>query len=144
MIVQQRERTLMHSLEFPWMADEHLVRRLTESASRPNLLVLTGDRDQEAFLASLAASCRRPFHFCRPPEALRLPVERRGTVFLIDPGRMTLRQQITLHDWMGEGAQQTQIVSLAPRPLFPLVASGEFLEALYYRLNVVSVAAREE
>jgi hypothetical protein len=135
--------TDMHSLEYPWMADVHLVQRLTRSEWRPNLLVLSHDVDQEAVARSLQAFCRPPFHICRPPAALPLPQDRRGTLFILNAGAMPLSQQMALYDWLDGGTPQVQVVSITRTSLYPLVEQGEFMEALFYRLNVVCVDASE-
>jgi transcriptional regulator of acetoin/glycerol metabolism len=37
-------------------------------------------------------------------------------------------------------AADTQLISVAPCPVFPLVLEGTFLPTLYYRLNTVCLA----
>ena len=49
-----------------------------------------------------------------------------------------------LNDWIAEGCGDAQIVSIATTPLWPLVQNGDFLEGLFYRLNVVRLEATAE
>jgi len=137
MNVQCREPlvTDMHSLEFPWMTDAMLVQR------RPNLLVLCPDREADRVLAPLAASCRLPAQVCRLPGALVLPEDPRGTLVLVDVGALLLGQQMKLYDWLEGAGRQCQVVSIARESLYPLIEEGRFMEALYYRLNVVCLDA---
>jgi DNA-binding NtrC family response regulator len=72
---------------------------------------------------------------------LQLPEDRRGTLFLVDPAAMTIDQQVRLFDWMQGGTEDIQIVSIATGSLYDRVLDGQFLEALYYRLNVVCLDA---
>lgn len=133
--------TDMHSLEFPWMADATLVQRLTHSEWRPNLLVLSRDLEPDAVVAPLMASGRRPYHVCRLPGALAFPEVRGGTLFLVNLAALTLGQQMRLYDWIDDDGREFQVVSIARESLYPLVEEGRFMEALYYRLNVVCLDA---
>jgi hypothetical protein len=108
---------------------------------RPNLLVLCRDREPEDVLAPLKASSRRPFTICRLPGALTLPQDPHGTLCLMDVGALMLGQQMKLYDWLEGAGRECQVVSIAREPLYPLIDDGRFMEALYYRLNVVCVDA---
>jgi hypothetical protein len=143
MIVRDRDPLVMdmHSLEFPWMADATLVQRLTRSDWRPNLLVLCRDLEPGAVVAPLMAAGRRPFHVCRLPGALTLPEVRSGTLFLVNVGALMLGQQMKLYDWLEGCGSELQVVSITRQSLYPLIEEGRFMEALYYRLNVVCLDA---
>jgi Sigma-54 interaction domain len=127
--------TDMHPLEFPWTADAAKLQR------RPNLLVLCRNREPEEVLAPLKVSARRPFTICRLPGALALPQDARGTLCLMDVGALMLGQQMKLYDWLEGAGRECQVVSIAREPLYPLIEDGRFMEALYYRLNVVCLDA---
>jgi transcriptional regulator of aromatic amino acid metabolism len=131
----------MDSIEFPCPNDVQLVRRLTSTGRRPNLLVQCRGVNEESVLVSLMTSCQPPYSFCYPPKALQLPEKRRGTLFLVNAAAMTLEQQIELYDWMQGGTEDIQIVSLVTGSLYDRVLEGEFLEGLYYRLNVLCLDA---
>jgi hypothetical protein len=117
------------------MAEAMLVQR------RPNLLILCRDRELDGVLAPLTACCRRPVHACRLPGALTLPADPHGTLFLLDVGALLLGQQMKLYDWLEGPGRDCQVVSIAREPLYPRIEDGQFLEALYYRLNVVCLDA---
>jgi DNA-binding NtrC family response regulator len=139
MMVQGRDLLVndMHSLEFSWMADATLVQRLTRSDWRPNLLVMCRELEVDAVVTPLMATARRPFHVCRLPGALTFPELHGGTLFLVNLAALTLGQQMKLYDWLDDSGRELQVVSLIRESLYPLVEEGRFMEALYYRLNVV-------
>jgi DNA-binding NtrC family response regulator len=49
---------------------------------------------------------------------------------------LTARQQVSFAAWLRRSTD-TQIISIAGMPVFPLVQEGRFLDELYYFLNVV-------
>jgi hypothetical protein len=131
--------TTMHSTEFPWVADPPLVRRLTAKDRRPNLLVRCQGGGADRVLQTLMQSCEHPFHLCTLPGPLELPSHKTGTLYLENASALTLAQQIRLQDWMSRGPGQIQVISVVFDPLYPMVEQGQFLEGLFYRLNVVSL-----
>lgn len=131
----------MHPIEFPWLTNAPLLRRLTAAGRRPNLLVRCGDREFDRVLQVLMHSCEEPFHWCRLPGPLELPPQSVGTLFLENASALALAQQIQLQDWMSSGPGQIQVISVVFESLYPLVEQGHFLEGLFYRLNVVSLQA---
>jgi hypothetical protein len=133
--------TTMHSTEFSWAADAPLVRRLMTKDPRVNLLVCCGGRGADRVLKRLMQSCEHPFHVCTLPGPLELPSDQNRTFFLENASALTLAQQIRLQGWMSRNLGQIQIISVAYDPLYPMVEQGQFLEQLFYRLNVVSLNA---
>lgn len=133
--------TTMHSTEFPWATDAPLVRRLTTEDRRVNLLVCCRGRGADRVLETLMAVVRAPFHVCTLPGPLELPSHKTGTFFLENASALTLAQQIRLQDWMSANLGRIQVISVVFDPLYPMVEQGQFLEGLFYRLNVVSLEA---
>jgi hypothetical protein len=62
-----------------------------------------------------------------------------GTVVLHDVDKLNLRWQRQLFAWLDTEAGRTQVVSTTSRSLLPLIATGDFLERLFYRLNTVHI-----
>jgi hypothetical protein len=56
-----------------------------------------------------------------------------------DVDSMDRTQQEQLLTWMDNCGALVQVISLVERRLFPLVLREEFLDTLYYRLNVLNV-----
>ena len=131
----------MHSTDFVGVSDLVLLQWLTVRDLRPNFLVMCSDVESVAITKHLMSFSAPPFHVYALPGTLGLPSATRGTLFLEDVAALTLRQQIALNDWISAGHGEVQIVSMTSTPLWPLVEDGEFLEGLFFRLNVVCLEA---
>jgi hypothetical protein len=59
-----------------------------------------------------------------------------ATVILHDIDTLGRAAQREMLDWL-DGIEQTRVITTSNRPLLPLVAAGNFLDTLYYRLNTV-------
>ena len=132
----------MHSTDFVGVSDLVLLQWLTLRDFRPNLLVTCRDVEIVAITKHLMRFSAPPFHVCALPGPLQLPSATEGALFLEDVAALTLRQQIALNDWISGGRGEVQIVSMTSAPLWPLVEDGEFLEGLFFRLNVVCLEAQ--
>jgi sigma-54-interacting transcriptional regulator len=65
------------------------------------------------------------------------------TLVIRDVQRLALADQQALSLWFDQGASmQTRVVSTATVPLLQLVEAGLFMDALYYRLNVLTWATK--
>ena len=51
------------------------------------------------------------------------------------------QEQERLHHWLGERSGAVRVIATSPVPLYGLVERRQFLEPLYYRLNVVCLEA---
>ena len=67
-----------------------------------------------------------------------------GTVVLRDLADLDPGEQRALFRWLDIQGGRVQVVSVAPTPIFPRVADGEFSEALFYRLNMVTMHAADQ
>jgi hypothetical protein len=91
-------------------------------------------------LDTLMADLDEPIMRWCPGKRLLLPASTRVcTMILEDVGALTLDEQRRLLAWMDQSAARTQIVSTTSSSLFPWVEAGDFLSALYYRLNTLYV-----
>lgn len=134
----------MHSTDFTWLSDEALIKRLTLRDKRPHLMIVAHGLSLDAVTDRLMVACRQPVLPSVLPGRLHLPASRRGTVLLQNVAALSLSQQIVLTNWIDEGDSDAQIVSISPTPLWQLVKDGDFLEGLFYRLNVICLAATAE
>jgi transcriptional regulator of acetoin/glycerol metabolism len=113
-----------------------LERRLLRS-SHPNRL-LAGDRAAtDAALAELGSSLRAPVTTWSPDEPLVLPSTAMGTLVLRDVDCLKPVEQVQLLEWLQQNDFALQVVASTSVPLLPRVATGAFLDSLYYRLNVL-------
>jgi transcriptional regulator of aromatic amino acid metabolism len=131
----------MHSADFAWLTDETLISWLTMRDRRPNLMVVARGLPVDAVADRLMSVCSPPILPSILPGRLHLPASRRGTVLLQNVTALSIPQQITLNDWIDEGLGQAQVLSITTTPLWQLVQNGDFLEGLFYRLNVVCLDA---
>jgi hypothetical protein len=115
-----------------------ILRMLASQGNRPNLLVVVGEGfDSESIARRMITLGVLPLHWCSLPGLLDLPPGKSGTLFLNDIAALGQDQQLGLFDWLSEGCEQLQTISITSVPLESLVEDGRFLESLYYRLNVV-------
>ena len=117
-----------------------LLRSLTSNDHHPHLLVDCGRFEVDCILLGLHQWGTAPIRHCRLPGPLTLPRARRGTLLIENLHQLNLAQQLALYDWMTPGTRHIQIISTTTRVIDSLVANGEFLEGLFYRLNVVRLA----
>jgi len=116
-------------------------RFLISERLRPNLLIVCASQDIQTVVTRVLGACRRPVHACPLPGELSLSDDMMGTLLLWDVAQLTRGQQMQLHDWITDRPRDAQVISISSAPLLPLVEDGEFLEGLFYRLNVVSLVA---
>jgi hypothetical protein len=104
---------------------------------RPNLLISGPLEATDAFVLALTPSLRLPI--CRVAcETLQSLPKAGGTLLLDDVGKLDGEQQQAFHLWLDEEWKTaTQVISITPTALYPRVQAGTFLDALYYRLNVM-------
>jgi len=131
----------MQSNEFAWLSNEALIKWLTTYERRPNLLIVAQGLPVEMVADQLMTLSTRPTLRNLLPGRLHLPAAPNGTVVLQNVTALSRGQQIVLNDWLAEGCGDTQIISIATSPLWPLVQNGEFLEGLFYRISVVRLEA---
>ena len=108
----------------------------------PNLLIVCASEEMEAVVARVMGLCKGPVHARQLPGELALPEDMSGTLLLWDVAQLTRGQQMFLHDWITDRPPDAQVISVTAAPLLPLVEDGQFLEGLFYRINVVSLVAR--
>jgi len=131
----------MHSPHLVALSEATLLRALTSERRRPNLLVVCNEVTVDAALRHLVTFCDPPYHVVTLPGPLDLPEDKNGTLLLMDVPRLSLEQQVALYDWLSTGTEDLQVVSISSRPVAPLIERGQFLEALFYRLNVIYLDA---
>ena len=66
-----------------------------------------------------------------------------GTVVVRDVDALTTGQQQMLLEWLELAQNHTQVVSTSSVPLLPMVETGAFNDALYYRLNTIYIDPSE-
>ena len=103
--------------------------------SRANAIVVGTEEAALGVWTAVWPSLQKPIHWVEA-ERLSLPRRSAGTLILQGADALSACEQQLL-EWLEGDARATRILTTTRRPLFPLVESGNFLEALYYRLNVI-------
>jgi hypothetical protein len=104
--------------------------------SRANAIVVGTEEAALGVWTAVWPSLQKPIHWVEA-ERLSLPRRSAGTLILQGADALSACDQQQLLEWLEGNARATRILTTTHRPLFPLVESGNFLEALYYRLNVI-------
>lgn len=102
-----------------------------------NLLLTGSERQLTSTFEDLKPMFRPPLHEVTAVVPAQLPC--RGTVILRGLEATTSEQQRRLMEWLNRCGEDLQVVTVGSEPLFPLVESGQLLDTLYYRLNVVHI-----
>jgi hypothetical protein len=105
-------------------------------ASRANTVVVGREDAALRVWTAVWPSLEKPIHWVDAGH-LSLPRHPGGTLILQGADTMTPTAQQELFTWLDGEARSTRVLTTTPRSLFPLVESGGFLAALYYRLNVL-------
>jgi hypothetical protein len=111
---------------------------LTHSA-RPNGLIIGPSALTIRVLRQLEGCLRTPVvHWPRDGDPWKSPVPP-STAILHQVTTLTRADQEALQAWLIVAGQHVQVIATASRRVYPLVESGAFLEALYYRISCVVV-----
>jgi hypothetical protein len=141
-VIQNEVTVTTTRMPFPnsSLSDDALLQSAISMGQRPNVLVHCGGMSVEAAAGDLAGLSVQPTRICLLPGPLHLPESGSGTLVVGDVSLLTIHQQRALCDWMDNRDRAVQVISITSTPLLPLVQAGRFLDRLFYRLNLISVA----
>jgi len=105
--------------------------------SRPNVLVVGSSADVDRTFEVMYPFLRTPIVAWVPRETRDLPSTSFRTLVIRDVEALDSRQQEHVVALICRLTADVQVVSTSRTPLFPRVERGEFLNRLYYQLNVV-------
>jgi hypothetical protein len=114
-------------------------------AAFPNILLTGSEPDIDAIVQYLAPEFQGPVLPCQegdPPSLSLPPMPFTGTLLVRHLDALAPAEQQRLQQWLTDAQGRAQIVSASTSALWADVERGAFHEALYYRLNVVSVDVR--
>jgi hypothetical protein len=106
-------------------------------SAHPNTLLVGSVGQTERALDDIRPTLRTPVASWSPAKSPKLPAGTYRTLIVNGIERLTPNQQTNLATLLSQADSRIQVVSLARRPLFPLVTRGSFRDDLYYLLNVV-------
>ena len=106
-----------------------------------NALLVGSATDTGRILDRLGPRLAGPILRLHPEEPFTLPSTKRiGTMILHDVGDLELDDQHQLLEWLDQTpSPRPRVISTTRTPIIGRVASGRFLSALYYRLNLCYV-----
>jgi len=110
----------------------------------PHVLIMGLEASISPALARLGPQLRGPISHWRPAVATDPPRVTKGALIIWGVSTLDLERQRHLLAWMTAAGANVQIVSVAERPLFPLVRRKAFLDDLYYRLNMLCVSLDDD
>jgi len=107
-------------------------------------LLITGDvAALGSVLPIIDRHCPGPIHLYDAATIALVPPFSLGTVLLNEVDRLAAAEQDCLFGWLTDhGAGHPVIVATSKVPLWPLVERGMFRADLFYRLNLISIAAQ--
>ena len=120
------------------LSEFHLLRTVSAKGVYPNVLIVCDDVVTDAVVARVARLSARPLQCCGP-QNWRLPADSGGTLIVRDLMSLTEAQQSALFEWMTVHGSGTQVISVARPGQHARVASGAFMEALFFRLNIMQL-----
>jgi Sigma-54 interaction domain len=122
------------------LAQEAHEELLLVGMARVNFLLMGSGGIVQSVLDTFLSRASQPIDSWFPGETLVLPpVDRAGTMVLHEVGKLGIRDQIQMLEWLGQAMGRTQVVSTTSASLLPRVQAGAFIDTLYYRLNTVCV-----
>jgi len=104
----------------------------------PHVLLMGSDARVTAAIAGLRPHLPSPVVHWHPVAVME-PPPASGTLVIWELDALDGLQQELLLLWMERHADVV-VISVARSPVFPLVLAGKFLDALYYRLNMLCLA----
>ncbi len=114
------------------------------SSARLNLW-LVGCREATSLaIRALVPALQAPVYSMGAGEGLTLPrVDHSGWLVLTDISELSLRGQDRLIGWLNENEDRAHVISVSRQPMTEMIANGQFLPTLYYRLNIVYIDLTE-
>jgi hypothetical protein len=109
--------------------------------SRPSVLLIGAARDTDRAIQSIMAHGADAIAAWPEGATTTRPAGEALTLLVRNVASFDAQEQQRLHHWLGERSGAVRVIATSPRPLYELVERGQFLEPLYYRLNVVCLDA---
>jgi DNA-binding NtrC family response regulator len=109
--------------------------------SRPSVLLIGAERDTDRAIQSITANAEDAVAAWPQAEVGPLPLAAGLTLLVRNVASLDAQEQARLHRWLGERSGAVRVIATSSVALYGLVERRQFLEPLYYRLNVVCLDA---
>jgi Sigma-54 interaction domain len=103
-----------------------------------NLLLIGPPNATRAFIDDLMSSLVAPV-VCWDAGTADLPTESIGSLIIHDVSSLTPTNQHQLLEWLNNESPRRSVIATSIEPFYRNVETGLFSDALYYRLNTVTV-----
>jgi hypothetical protein len=105
-------------------------------ATRVNTVIVGHEDAALGVWTAVWPTLQKPIYWVEA-DRLSLPRQSAGTLILQGAHALSASAQRRVFDWLDLDAHSTRVLTTTPQALYPLVESGAFIEALYYRLNML-------
>jgi hypothetical protein len=105
------------------------------------VLLIGAEPDTDRAIQSITAQGQDAIAAWPDASAAPLPPATPFTLLVRNAASLDAHEQERLHHWLGERSGAVRVIATSPVPLYGLVERHQFLESLYYRLNVVCLEA---
>ena len=109
---------------------------------KPNLLLIGPDAVVGDYLDRLIPSVTSPVQFW-DGAAPDFTHSRMCSLIVRDVDRLDRADQERLIEWLNRHGEDGRVIATSRGPVFPHVERGEFSDALYYRINTVTLVLGE-
>jgi sigma-54-interacting transcriptional regulator len=105
--------------------------------AHPHALLIGSEASADAAISQLLPFLRAPVVHWHPAAVADAALPATGTLVIWEVDTLDRMQQEQLLMWLDSLAADVQVISVGERAVFPLVVREQFLDTLYYRLNIV-------
>jgi hypothetical protein len=109
------------------------------SPRQSNVLLIGQDADTDRAIAWLTGNAAASLPAWWDETPMALPESPVRTVLVRNALALDAAGQVRLNRWLEAQTGAVRVISTAPESLFALVERCQFLESLYYRLNIICV-----
>lgn len=104
-----------------------------------NTLIQGAKSDLDECVSALTPFCPPPVVTLEDPVVNTLATIKEGSVILERVARYSLEDQRAILSWLDGDGSGVRLIATTSERLFDLVQGGQFIDTLYYRLNVIFI-----
>ncbi len=104
-----------------------------------NTLIQGAKADLDECVSAITPFCPPPVVTLEDPVVNTLATIKDGSVVLEHVARYSLEEQRAILSWLDGDGSGVRLIATTSERLFDLVQGGQFIDTLYYRLNVIFI-----